>query len=377
VTKRYTVPPAGYLVGLEVEITGDETVTEYRLAWDRALPQVEHDPRSESTASGTIVLMGNNLNTLRSGSFKKVSEKEVAGNVRWAGVRNKYFMAAMVPPAETSSRVVATGSAATQETGAQVVMPLLRGEGRHAFQIYLGPLDYSHLKSLGLGLDHAVNLGYKFVRPLSQLLLVSMEWLFRFLPNFGVVIIIISVLTKLIFYPLTRSSVRSMKALQVLQPEISALRDKFKGDPQRLQRETMNLYKQNKVNPMGGCIPMLVQMPVFIALYAVLANCIELRQAPFMLWMHDLSTPDVLFTAGSFPIHVLPVVMFATTLLQQKLTPVSDPKQKLMGYMMPVMMLFIFYSFPAGLNLYWTVNNVLTVAQQWHIHREVAHEAKA
>jgi YidC/Oxa1 family membrane protein insertase len=138
----------------------------------------------------------------------------------------------------------------------------------------------------------------------------------------------------------------------------------------------MNLYKQNKVNPMGGCIPLLVQMPVFIALYSVLANCIELRQAPFMLWMHDLSIPDVLFSVGGFPIHVLPVVMFATTLLQQKLTPMSDPKQKLMGYLMPVMMLFIFYSFPAGLNLYWTVNNVLTVAQQWQIHREVAHEAK-
>jgi YidC/Oxa1 family membrane protein insertase len=113
---------------------------------------------------------------------------------------------------------------------------------------------------------------------------------------------------------------------------------------------------------------------VFIALYSVLANCIELRQAPFMLWMQDLSIPDVLFSVGSFPIHVLPVVMFATTLLQQKLTPMSDPKQKLMGYLMPVMMLFIFYSFPAGLNLYLTVNNVLTVGQQWQIHREVAHE---
>jgi YidC/Oxa1 family membrane protein insertase len=122
---------------------------------------------------------------------------------------------------------------------------------------------------------------------------------------------------------------------------------------------------------MGGCLPIVVQMPVFIALYSVLANSITMRGAGFMLWMNDLSSPDTLFTVGGFAIHILPIIMFVTTIAQQKLTPTGgDPRQKMMGYLMPVVMLFIFYSFPAGLNLYWTVNNILTVAQQWMIHRE-------
>ena len=369
VTKTYTVPPNGYLMRLEVAIAGTPAINQYRLVWNRGLPVVE-DPKQDHLASGTVVMAGKDVTTLHPSAFRRAPEREISGNVRWAGVRNKYFIAAMIPPPETSSRVVGIGDMAAQETGVQLVMPLQNGTGHHVIQVYLGPLDYTMMKPLGLGLEHAVNLGYKFVRPLSQLLLVCMEWLYRFVPNFGVVIILISVLAKLAFYPLTRSSMRSMRALQHLQPKMEELRTKYKKDPARMQKEMMALYKEHKVNPMGGCWPILIQMPVFIALYAVLANCIELRQAPFFGWINDLSTPDVLFRVGSFPIHVLPVIMFLTTILQQKLTPMTDPRQKMMGYMMPVMMLFIFYSFPAGLNLYWTMNNILTVAQQWNIHRE-------
>jgi len=332
------------------------------------------DPKQDRLASATVVMAGKDVESLHPSAFRKVNEREIAGNVRWAGVRNKYFIAAMVPPPETSSRVVGIGDVVAQDTGVQLVMPLQNGGGQHALQVYLGPLDYTMMKPLGLGLEHAVNLGYKFVRPLSQVLLVCMEWLYKFVPNFGVVIIIISVLAKLAFYPLTRSSIRSMRALQHLQPKMEELRTKYKKDPARMQKEMMALYREYKVNPMGGCWPILVQMPVFIALYAVLANCIELRQAPFFGWINDLSTPDVLFRVGTFPIHILPFIMFLTTILQQKLTPMTDPRQKMMGYMMPVMMLFIFYSFPAGLNLYWTMNNILTVAQQWNIHREAERE---
>jgi len=373
VTKTYTVPSSGYLMRMDVDIAGNPDIDQYRLAWEHGLPVVE-DPKQDHMASATIVMAGKDVEKLHPSAFKKASEREIAGNVRWAGVRNKYFIAAMIPPAETSSRVVGIGDAVAQDTGVQLVMPLQNGSGRHQIQVYVGPLDYSMMKPLGLGLEHAVDLGYKFVRPLSQVLLVTMEWLYKFLPNFGIVIIIISVVAKLAFYPLTRSSIRSMRALQHLQPKMEELRGKYKKDPQRMQKEMMALYREHKVNPMGGCWPILIQMPVFIALYAVLANCIELRQAPFFGWISDLSTPDVLFRVGSFPIHVLPFVMFLTTILQQKLTPMTDPRQKMMGYMMPVMMLFIFYSFPAGLNLYWTMNNVLTVMQQWNIHREAERE---
>ena len=373
VTKTYTVPSSGYLLRLDVAIGGNPSVNQYRLVWNHGLPVVE-DPKQDRMASASVVMAGKDVEQLHPTAFRRASEREVTGNVRWAGVRNKYFIAAMVPPPETSSRVVATGSLGSQDTGVQLVMPLQNGNGSHAIQIYLGPLDYTMMKPLGLGLEHAVNLGYKFVRPLSQLLLLSMEWLYKFVPNFGIVIIIISVLAKLVFYPLTRSSIRSMRALQHLQPRMDELRKQHKKDPARMQKEMMALYKEYKVNPMGGCWPILVQMPVFIALYAVLANCIELRQAPFFGWINDLSTPDVLFHVRNFPIHVLPVVMFLTTILQQKMTPMTDPRQKMMGYMMPAMMLFIFYSFPAGLNLYWTMNNILTVMQQWNIHREAERE---
>jgi YidC/Oxa1 family membrane protein insertase len=204
-----------------------------------------------------------------------------------------------------------------------------------------------------------------------------MIWLHGFIPNYGVVIIIISVLAKILFYPLTRSSVRSMKAMQKLAPRMQEIKEKHKGDPQRMQAETMALYKEHKVNPLGGCLPILVQMPVFIALYSVLANSITLRQASFVGWINDLSVPDTIAVIAGFGIHVLPVLMFLTTLLQQRLTPVTDPRQKMIGYMMPVVMLFIFYSFPAGLNLYWTVTNALQVGQQWWIHREDAPRAAA
>jgi YidC/Oxa1 family membrane protein insertase len=375
VAKTYTVPTSGYLVRLEVAIAGDPSVDQYRLVWNHSLPGVE-DPKQDRLASATVVMAGKDVESLHPAAFRKVNTREITGNVRWAGVRNKYFIAAMVPPPETSSRVVGIGDVVAQDTGVELVMPLQNGNGTHVIQVYLGPLDYTMMKPLGLGLEHAVNLGYKFVRPLSQVLLLTMEWLYRFVPNFGIVIIIISVVAKLAFYPLTRSSIRSMRALQHLQPKMDELRTKYKKDPQRMQKEMMALYKEYKVNPMGGCWPILIQMPVFIALYAVLANCIELRQAPFFGWINDLSTPDVLFRVGTFPIHVLPVIMFLTTILQQKLTPMTDPRQKMMGYMMPAMMLFIFYSFPAGLNLYWTMNNVLTVAQQWNIHREAEREKK-
>lgn len=375
VTKTYTVPSDGYLMRLDVAVTGNANINQYRMIWGRSLPFAE-DPKQDRQAGGTVVMAGKDVTRLDVGAFRKSAEREVTGNVRWAGVRNKYFIAAMVPPAGTSSRVVGVGNHSMQDTGAELVMPLQGGSGHHAIQVYVGPLDYSSMKKLGLELEHAVDLGYKFVRPLSQVLLFSMEWLYKFIPNFGVVIIIVSVLTKLIFYPLTRSSLRSMRALQHLQPKMNELRDKYKKDPQRMQKEMMALYRENKVNPMGGCLPILVQMPVFIALYSVLANCIELRQAPFVSWIDDLSVPDVLFSVGGLPIHVLPFIMFLTTVWQQKLTPMTDPRQKMIGYMMPVVMLFIFYSFPAGLNLYWTVNNVLTVAQQWSIHREAERETK-
>ncbi len=371
ITKTYTLPADRYLVDLDISIEGAGDAVSYRLAWDGGIPPAEKNEKQYRTGAGTIAFLGKDKETLRPGSFKKTEEKILDGNVKWAGVRNKYFMAVMIPPEGASSRVIATGDAVEHVTGAEVVMPVLNGAADHAFHVYLGPMEYKRLKADGHELEQAVDLGWKIFRPISKWLLVIMVWMYKYIPNYGIVIIIISTLTKFMFYPLTRTSIKSMKAMQRLQPEFAVIKEKYKDDSQRQQAAMMELYKKHKVNPMGGCLPIVVQMPVFYALYAVLANSIAMRGAPFALWINDLSSPDTIATVAGFGLHVLPFILFLTTVAQQKLTPTgADPRQKMLGYMMPLVMLFIFYSFPAGLNLYWTVNNILTVAQQWAIHRE-------
>jgi len=370
VIQEYVLPAQGYLIDLNVYVEDLPDAESYLLGWVGGMPRAERSMKTYQTGHMAMVLKGKNKEKFMPRSFRKEHEKEVEGNILWVGVRNKYFTAVVIPPESSASRVRITGNAEPPGVGAELVMPVVGGSVRHAFKLYLGPLDYDLLKHEGYHLDAAVDLGYKIFRPVAQLLQAVMVWMHRFIPNYGVVILIISVLTKVMFYPLTRSSLKSMRAMQRVQPEMNALREKYKKDNQRLQQEMMALYKREGVNPVGGCLPIFVQMPVFIALYQVLANSIALRSAPFFGWIHDLSTPDTLATVSGFDIHVLPIVLFGFTVLQQVWTPVGDPRQKMMGYMMPLVTLFIFYGFPAGLNLYWTVNSMVTVAQQWVIHRE-------
>jgi YidC/Oxa1 family membrane protein insertase len=187
------------------------------------------------------------------------------------------------------------------------------------------------------------------------------------IPNYGVAIILLSIATKLVFYPLTQSSLRAMKLMHHLQPQVKALQEKHQGDPQKMNKAMMDLYKEHKVNPVAGCLPLLIQMPIFFALYNVLLNSIELRGAGFVGYIQDLSLPDVLFTVSGFSIHLLPIVMTASTYLMQSQTPVA-PAQKPMMMLMPVMMLVFMYTFPSGVILYWTVTNVLSAAQQYFVN---------
>ena len=196
-----------------------------------------------------------------------------------------------------------------------------------------------------------------------------MNWLYRLIPNYGVAIILLATLVRVVLHPLNMSSMKSQRALMKIQPEMERLRAKHKNDPQALNTAIMGLYRENKVNPAGGCLPMLVQMPLFFALYSVLFNAIELRQAPFFGWIDDLSAPDLVASVASFPIRLLPLLMTASGFLTQMLTP-TDPKQKPTMYMMNVFMLVFFYNLPSGLVLYWTVMNLLTAAQQWLVMRQ-------
>jgi YidC/Oxa1 family membrane protein insertase len=204
-----------------------------------------------------------------------------------------------------------------------------------------------------------------------------MNWVYRYVGNYGVAIILLTVVSKVLFYPLTVKSMRSMKAMQALQPQVNALRSKYKSDPRKLQEETLALYRKYKVNPMGGCLPMVAQIPVFYALYLALSVSVELQNAPFLcfgrlfgveLWVCDLASHD--------PTYVLPILMGISMFVQQKMSPtMGDPRQAKMMLVMPVVFTFMFLNLPSGLVLYWFVSNVLQVLQQWYMNRPNTRDA--
>jgi YidC/Oxa1 family membrane protein insertase len=274
------------------------------------------------------------------------------------------------------------------DVGVRAVVPALEPgkawEGR--LQSFMGPMEYDRLRALGVGLEKAIYFGgFPFPEswavhyglptfPMEYIVvptLAMMRWFYHFVPNYGVAIIVLTVITKVLLFPLTVKSMTSMKAMQALQPQINALRSKHKSDPQRLQRETMELYRAHKVNPLGGCLPMLVQVPIFYALYDALSVSVDLQNAPFIclgrvfgidFWICDLARHD--------PTYVLPILMGVSMFVQQKMTPVmGDPRQAKMMLFMPVIFTFMFFNLPAGLVLYWTLSNVLQIAQQKYMER--------
>lgn len=290
----------------------------------------------------------------------------------WVALESDYFVAALIPGEGT--RLLHGRERDLVEVG--LVFPDARLEpGRPweaSAQIYVGPKEWHRLAALGVGLEQAQarNYGDFLWLPWLPMWLfcVPLLWLMNFfgtrLPgqNYGVAIILLTVLVKIVFYPLTHKSMTSMKRMQGLQPQVNALRAKHKADPQRFQREQMELFRKHKVNPMGGCLPMVVQVPIFYALYLTLQYSVELQGAPFVLWITDLSKKD--------PYYVLPILMGVSMLVQQMMTPaVGDPRQARVMLIMPVIFTVMFLEFPTGLVLYWLVNNVLSIAQQHLIDR--------
>ncbi len=300
--------------------------------------------------------------------------------LQWMAADEKYFALVYLPEkewtlenatlsGETGIRLLADGPAATlapQES--------LRDAGR----AFMGPKRYDILKQTGKGLEATVDYGwFSFLaKPLVWLLKAS----YRVTGNYGIDIIILTILIKILFYPLTKKSLASMKKMQDLTPILAKLREKYKSDPTKLNQETMNLYKTYKINPLSGCLPMLLQIPVFIALYKGLLVTIELRHSPFFLWINDLSAPEHLWdipVAGyMIPIRLLPLLMGISMFVQQKLTPAAgDPNQQKIMLLMPVIFTFMFWGFPTGLVIYWLANNVLSIGQQL-IHNRQAEAAR-
>jgi YidC/Oxa1 family membrane protein insertase len=287
--------------------------------------------------------------------------RSAEGDILWTAYGSKYFVNAVVAENKSigSVRLEKAGSK-LQRSVATPAFTLQPGEDRtFSYKVYFGPKDIDYLKATGVGLEEAIDLGWFSM--IAKPLLLSLKFFYRYVHNYGLAIIIITIILKIFFYPLTHRSFKSMKEMQKLQPKMTQLREKHKDDRDTMNRAVMELYREHKVNPMGGCLPMLVQIPVFFALYKALMYSIELRHAPFYLWITDLSAKD--------PYYITPIIMGATMVIQQKMTPTTmDPMQAKIMMFLPVMFTFMFLNFPSGLVLYWLVNNILTILQQWRIN---------
>lgn len=345
---------------------------EYVLAWLPPIPPSELDLNDDySSYKGGVYL---------SGEMYKIDEFEQnrlkddpSGSAQWVGSRSKYFAYAIIPREDLSTGASFRGEKSTETVAGQsherraisagVVMPLGSQDNlTNKFTFFAGPLDSRILKTYDVNLDDFIDWGWKIIRPFSYAVYWLVYQLYRIIPNYGFVIILAAILMKLATYPLTKKSLVSMQAMKRLQPKMEELKVKFKSEPQKLNAAMMKLYKDEKVNPFGSCLLMLPQMPLMFGLYQVFRSTIEFRQAYFLSYWPDLSLPD------PFP-WVMPIIMTVAMFIQQKMS-VTDPKQKMIVYIMPVIFFFMMKTLPVGLVLYWTCYSVLSIFETLNIQRQ-------
>jgi YidC/Oxa1 family membrane protein insertase len=359
---------------------------QYEVAWEHGIRYAEQNSVDESGFAAAYAYAGNELTEINATKNDQKEQKEFSGAIDWVATRNKYFAVALIPIESVSEGAYLEGTrSAMPDNGEKetydisLKMPYKGGASeRSAFRVFLGPLQHSVLKSYEKGLENIMSLGWAWlIRPISEYIMLPIFIAIHYvIPNWGLVIIIFSILIKLAMHPLSKSQMKSMKKMQKLQPLMDELRTKYKDDPQKMNQSIMNLYKEYGVNPAGGCLPLLLQMPIMYALYAVFRGAIELRQASFVGWIKDLSIPDIIYhlpfkmpLIGIQDISGIAVIMGVTMFIQQKMT-IKDPRQKTMVWMMPIMMTFLFNGFPSGLNLYYAVFNVLAIGQQVLINKQ-------
>lgn len=357
----------------------------YAVSWEPGLALNEKNEKQERQKIASLGRVGDEFYKEDSGKFAKTGKFEHDGTVFWAGARSRYFISAIIPGTQRTGTYVSTGDKAAGKAGYELRYPFRGDPARieESFRCYFGPQEMDGLKSFGVGIEKAIDLGH--MRFLSVPVLKAMTWMYRFIPNYGWIIIIISILTKIVFYRLTHKSLKSMKDMQKLQPKLKEIQERYRNDKQKLNQETMKMYKESGVNPLGGCLPLLLQMPVFIALFNVLSNMVELRGAPLGLWINDLSMPDALFDFGlNLPFlgsefRLLPILMGAAMVVQSRMGggDLPNAQTKMMQWMMPIVFTFVFYGMPSGLVLYWLVNNVLSIVQQYYVHKAIDAEENA
>ena len=385
VVQVLTFHRGSYVIDVAYEVTNSGTESIAPFAYFQLTRDTKatglHNPMAPASFTGPAIynetdkykkIEFGEIDKIAADPARKLPYAKTADN-GWAGMVEQYFVAAWLPTDEKKTArefytrkqdnglyavgvIVPVGSVAPGATG-QVHVPL-----------YAGPQDQDVLAKLAKGLDLVVDYGIFTViaAPLFWLL----KWLHGFVHNWGWAIILLTILIKSAFYPLNHASARSMAKMKVIGPKLKALQERYANDKQQLQVKMMEMYKQEKINPLGGCLPIVVQIPVFIALYWVLLSAVELRHAPWILWIHDLSAPD--------PWFVLPVLYAITAYLQVKLspTPISDPVQAKVMQIMPIAFSVMFVFFPSGLVLYWLVNNMIQIFQQWHMNRVLTREAE-
>lgn len=386
-SKVYTFKRGSYVIDLkwEIENNGQKPINPnayYQLQRDDVTPAGESS--MVSTFTGPAVFSD-------AEKYQKVDFSDIVkdkakfvrkANDGWLAMVQHYFVAAWVPKAPQQrenymSKLDAVGGKNLVRAGLIVPMTTIApgGKGEYSLSLYAGPQEQSILKQIAPGFDLVVDYGRLTV--VAAPIFWALEWIHKLVGNWGWAIVILTICIKLVFYPLSAASYRSMAKMKNLTPRMAALKERYGDDRQRLNQEMMNLYKTEKVNPLGGCLPIVVQIPVFIALYWVLLGAVEMRDAPWILWIKDLSASD--------PYFILPIIMIISMVLQSKLNPTPpDPVQAKVMQIMPFAFGFMFLFFPAGLVLYWVVNNVLSIAQQWQITRTIegggkkaANDAKA
>jgi len=387
ITRKLTFYPDKYHVGLTITLKHFRDIIanrRYNLSWDSGIAITENNAQDDLQYSKAYSLLGDELVDIDASKAKK-GEPEVEsmeGTTKWVAVRNKYFTSIITPVSRNATGMSLVGTKQKQgeleleNYKASVTMPYSENVAQEdSFLVYVGPLDYEVLRSYDRDFQRMMNFGWKIIRPISKGVLWAFTQIHKYIPNYGLVLILFGVAVKILVFPLTKKSYVSMKEMQNLQPRMKELREKYKDDSQKLNQEMMKLYKEHGVNPMGGCLPMLLQMPLLYALFIVFRSTIELRGAEFIWWIKDLSQPDTVFTLPfSLPLYganvnILPLIMGVTMIIQQRMTSgASTQQQKMMMWFMPIIFLLIFNNFPSGLNLYYALFNIMTIIQQkWFI----------
>jgi YidC/Oxa1 family membrane protein insertase len=326
--------------------------------------------------------MGGELEQMQPSDFNKEVKFDANGNLDFVSTRNKYFGVFIIPSSRKGDGAYLTGNKIhLPDAGSKSLFSIgvkmdIKNDAveKSSFRILLSPIDYKILKAYDMNLEKTMRFSLDWlVRPIAQYAIIPFfNFLHLFIPNWGLVIIIFAIVLKIVLNPLTKKQMTSMRKMSTLNPKMTELKAKYKDDPTKLNTAMMKLYKDEGINPMGGCLPLILQMPILYALFGVFRSTIELRQAEFIWWIKDLAAPDILFNLpfkipifGIDQISGLATLMGITMFIQQKMT-VTDPKQKSMVYIMPVMMTLLFFSFPSGLNLYYFIFNLLSIGQQYY-----------